>query len=143
MTEVQTTLEDLEYVKSGGPTDEEMDKLDGTRVKIASVEIIDDTSGYKDGKALPEGQEVQVKKLKILTEEFGENLIERSIVHQERYNLKEIDGKWGVSLHEKAKTAQFLAKYKVDDFKNAVGVEVVLVKKTNPDNKRSYMTISI
>jgi len=136
-------LEELEYIRSGGATDDEMDKLDGSRVKIASIEVIDDTSTYKDGKALPEGMEIEVKKLLLTTEPFGKELIGRDITHKEKYNLKEKDGKWIVSLHEKSKTAQFLSKYKIDNFKNAKGKEVVISKKTNPDNKRSYLTISV
>lgn len=148
MTEENTiSLDDLSYVKSGSSlSDDEMDTLDGTRVKIETVEIEDGTSKWgTDGKPLPEGQERQVKKLKLTTFEFGEELIGRKVRHYERYNLKEKDGNWIVSLHEKSKTAQFLSKYKIDNFKNATMLEngVVLVKKTNPDTRRSYMTISI
>ena len=142
--EDQVKLEDLDYVKSGGPNDEELTKLDGCRTKIAKVEVIKDTSRYKDGKLLPDEEVVDVMKVRVETAMFGEELIGRTITHREKYNLKqEVDGSWIVSLHDKAKTAQFLSKYKVDKFENAVGVEVVLVKKTNPDTKRSWLTISI
>lgn len=137
-------LDNLEYVKSGGPSDEEMDKLDGSRVKIASCEVIDSTSGFGlDGQPLPEGQERAVKMLKMSTEEFGTEQIGRSIVHVESYNLKNVDGKWVVGMHEKSKTAQFLAKYKLDKFTNVVGTEVVIVKKVNPETKRGRLRISI
>lgn len=139
----ELSIEDLKYVKSGGPTDEELMKLDGTRVKIIKVEIISDTSKYKDGSLLPEGQEVEVKKLQLETESFGNELIGREIVHRERYNLSNKDGEWIVSLHEKAKTAQFLAKYNLESFAKVVGTEVVLTKRTNPDSKRSWLSISI
>ncbi len=140
-------LDDLTYVKSGNSlSDEEMDRLDGSRVKIATVEVEAGTSKFgTDGNPLPEGQERSVQKLKLVTEEFGEELIGRKISHIERYNLKDIDGRWIVSLHEKSKTAQFLSKYKISNFKEATSLElgVVLVKKTNPNTARSYMTISI
>ena len=136
-------LGDLEYDKGNQLSDEEMNKLDGCRVKIASVEVINDTSRYKDGQLLPDEQEVEVKKIELLSELFGTDLIGREVTHRERYNLKNADGVWKVSLHEKSNTGQFLAKYGIDKFENAVGKEVVLVKKTNPDSKRSWMRISI
>jgi hypothetical protein len=137
-------LEELEYENSGGPSDEEMDKLDGSRVKIASCEVVDGTSKFgHDGKPLPEGQEIQVKKLKLVTEEFGFSQIGRNITHSEDYNLKFKDGKWKVSLHEKSKAAQFLAKYKMKDFKNVKGTEVVIIKRVNPDTKKGRLRISI
>jgi hypothetical protein len=141
-------LEDLEYVQSGGPSEDEMDKLDGCRVKVDKIEIVDDTTRYTkgdDGKQiiLPEGQSVPIKKIKLTTVEFGQELIGRPIVHTEKYNLVKKDGKWIVSLHEKASTAKFLAKYKLDKFENAKGKDVVIVKKTNPETKKSRLTISI
>ncbi|MCK5624981.1 hypothetical protein KAI04_04015 [Candidatus Pacearchaeota archaeon] len=142
MTE-EYKLEDLEYDKGNALSDDEMNKLDGCRVPIASVEIIDDTSKYQDGKLLPDDQEISVKKIELTSAPFGTALIGRDIVHKERYNLKSKDGAWKVSLHEKSNTGQFLAKYGVDKFENAVSKEVVLVKKTNPETKRSWMKISI
>lgn len=137
-------LENLEYMKFGGPTEEEMDKLDGTRVKIASCEVVDGTTGFGlDGQLLPEGQERAIKMIKMTTEQFGTEQIERAIEHIESYNLKNIDNKWVVGLHEKSKTAQFLAKYKLDKFTNVIGTEVVLVKKVNPKNNRGRLRISI
>jgi hypothetical protein len=141
--EEEYDLGDLEYIKSGGPSDEEMDKIDGIRVKIDSINIIEATSRFQDGKPLPEGMEIKVKKLELTTVPFGASLIGRDIVHKERYNLKDKSGKWIVSLHEKASTAKFLATYKLDKFENAKGKEVLLIKKTNPDTKRSYLTIKI
>jgi len=137
-------LENLEYVKFGGPSDEEMDKLDGSRVKIASCEVVDDTSPYGlDGNPLPEGQERAVKKLKLSTEEFGSEQIGRGLTHSESYNLKEVDGRWVVGMHEKSKTAQFLAKYKLENFTKAEGTEVVITKKVNPETQRGRLRISI
>lgn len=145
------SLDDLNYVKSGNSlSDEEMDKIDGTRIHIDNVIVEPGTSTYgKDGKPLPEGQERDVQKLKLTSKEFGEDLIGRNHKHVERYNLKDqSDGTWIVSLHEKSKTAQFLAKYKIDNFKNVNAIEngVVLVKKTvinSRGERRSFMTISI
>ena len=137
-------LGDLDYMTSGGPNEEECSKLDGFRVKIVDVKIIDDVSRYDNlGNELPEGQEVPVKKIQLTTDEFGQELIGRKIFHIQSYSLKEKDGKWIVSLHEKSNTGQFLSKYKLDRFENAVGKEVVLVKKTNPNTKKSRLVISI
>lgn len=139
-----TELGELEYVQTGGPTEDEMDKLDGSRVKIASCEVVDRTSKFgQDGNLLPEGQEIPVKRIEITTEEFGAGQIGRAIKHVEEYNLKNKDGNWFVNLHEKSKTAQFLAKYKLPDFTKAVGTEVVVIKRTNPDTKKSRLRISL
>ena len=144
MENLKEELANLEYVQSGGPSEDEMDKLDGSRVKIAACEVVDDVSKFgTDGNQLPEGQERSVKKIKLITEEFGAGQIERAIIHIENYNLKPVDGKWVVGLHEKSKTAQFLAKYKLDTFTNVVGTEVVVIKRVNPDTKRGRLRISI
>ena len=136
-------VEDLEYKKSG-LSDDDLNKLDGTRAQIEKAEILDDTSKFaKDGQPLPEGQERAVQILWLVMKPFGEAVIGRNIEHRERFNLQEHEGKWVVSLHEKAKTAQFLAKYGVDSFANVAGKEVVIVKKTSPKTGRSYLTISI
>ncbi len=82
----------------------------------------------------------------MVSEPFGTDLIGREVIHRERYNLKNKDGVWKVSLHEKSNTGQFLAKYGVDKFENAVSKEVVLVKRTKPSpdgRTRSWMRISI
>ena len=137
------SLDTLEYVQSGGPTDDELSKLDGCRVDIANVEIVEDNSRWKDGVELPEGQEIKVQKIKLTTEPFGTDLIGREITHVEKYNLKNKDGRWIVSLHEKSKTGLFLAKYQLGSFKDTKGTSVVLIKKTNPNTKRSFLMISI
>lgn len=143
MTE-EVNLENLKYVNSGGPTNEELNKIDGTKVKIKSANIIKDTSKFgKDGETLPEGQEREVYKIELESEPFGQDLIGRDITHKERYNLVEKNGEWIVSLHEKSKTAQFLAKYGKDRFENVPGTEVILVKKTNANTGRSYLRIAI
>lgn len=139
-----TGLDELSYVKSGGPSAEECTKLDGIRVKIASIEVIDDVGPvYDDKNKKVEGQEKKMKKVKLTTEGFGSDLIGREIVHVEKYNLKEKDGQWSVSLHEKAKTGQFLAKYEFEKFEEAIGTEVIMTKKTNPETKKSWLSISI
>lgn len=144
MAEKELSLGDLDYVKSGSLSDEEMDKLDGFRVKIARISIEDDSTPYgEDGNILPDGQKRPVKAIQLETEEFGLEQIGRNTVHRERYSLKLKDGRWTVSLHEKSKSAQFLSKYKIDKFENAIGKEVVLIKKTNPETKRSRISISI
>jgi hypothetical protein len=76
--------------------------LDGIRVKIAKVEIIDDTTRYTKDKngnqiLLPEGEELSVKKIKLTTEEFGQDRIGRNITHIEKYNLQLKNDKWIVS----------------------------------------------
>ena len=137
-------LDDLEYIQSGGPSKEELSKLDGVRVKIAKCEVVEDVGPvYNEKGQLIEGQEQKVKKIYLETVPFGKELIERDIVHREKYNLKDKDGKWVVSLHEKSKTGQFLAKYNLESFKDVVGTSVVLTKKTNPETKRSWLAISI
>ena len=105
-------LDTLEYKRFGGPSDAELDKLDGCRAKIASVERVLGRSIWENGQKLPDGQEIEVEQIKLTTVPFGKNLIERDITHSEKYNLKFTDGNWVVSLFEKAHTAQFLAKYK-------------------------------
>ena len=67
----ELNLGDLEYDKGNQLSDEEMNKLDGCRVKIATVNIIDDTSKYQDGKLLPDDQEVEVKKIELTSEPFA------------------------------------------------------------------------
>jgi len=137
-------VDNLEYVKFGGPSEEEMDKLDGTRVKIKECDVDESTSKFGlDGQPLPEGQLRDVQVIKLITEEFGAEQIGRAITHVETYNLKEMDGKWIVGMHEKSKTAQFLAKYKVDAFKNVIGTEVVIIKKVNPKTNNGRLRISI
>lgn len=144
MTE-EMNIGDLEYVQSGGPNAEEVTKLDGCRAKIAECTIIDDISPVYDKKTsmIIEGQEQKVKKIELVTEEFGENLIGRNIVVKAKYKLQNKDGKWTVSLHEKSHTAKFLSKYSLESFANVKGTEVVIVKQTKPGSTKSWLAISI
>lgn len=152
MEENKPSLDNMSYEKTGGNftwslTDSEMDKFDGHRISIEDVQMIKATSKFgKDSLPLPPGQEREVYVIELTSKPFGEDQIGNNIVHTERYNLKQKDDDtWIVSLHEKSKTAQFLSKYKIDNFKLATSLEngVVLVKKTNPKTNKSFMTISI
>ena len=136
-------IEDLIYVQAGRATEEECGKLDGCRVKIATCIRELGRSFWDNGQKLPEGQEVEIQQLKLTTEPFGKDIIGRDITIKEKYNLQFKDGIWVVSLAEKAKTAKFLAKYKLDTFANVEGIEVVIVKQVNPKTKVARLSISI
>jgi len=144
MTEGINGLDGLSYIQSGGPTAEECTQLDGSKVKVAVCKVIDSiVPVFNDAGSPIEGKERQVKQIYIETEPFGKEVIGRDVTVSAKYNLKEIDGKWVVSMHEKANTAKFLAKYNFESFKDVVGTNVIITKKTNPQSKRSWLAISI
>jgi len=144
MSENTIGLEDLDYAQSGSPNNEECTKLDGTRAKITVCKVIDAIIPvFNDAGQPEEGKEQKIKQIYLETEAFGKEIIGRDINVISKYNLKEQDGKWVVSLHEKANTAKFLAKYNLESFKDVVGTSVIVAKKTNPTTKRSWLTISV
>jgi len=140
----ESNLSDLDYVQSGVPTTEECTKLDGTKAKIAICEVRDAiVPVFNDAGQPIEGKEKQIKQIYLEVEPFGQEIIGRDVKVSARYNLKDQDGKWVVSMHEKANTAKFLAKYNLESFNDAVGTPVIITKKTNPQTKRSWLAISI
>jgi len=137
-------LEDLKPVPVGGLSEEDMDKYNGTRVKIGKVAIEYTESRWKDGVELPEGQTVRVPQVAVETEPIGQDALGQPITVKEWFPLKQnkVTGEWGPSLHPKSKCKKFFDLLKINRFEEAVGREVVVIKKRSSSG-RAFLGINI
>lgn len=139
-------VDDLENIPTGDLTDDEKNKYDGTRTKIANITVKEKDSRFSNGKELPEGQTVKVMVAVVQTESLGLNSLGQPITVKEEFNLKKhpVSGRWGPSLHEKSKSKKLFNKLKVNTFKECIGRDVVVVKKVSETNpNRNWLGISI
>lgn len=139
-------LEDLEDIPSGEMSDDEMNKLSGSKVKIASAIPTQKEVGYKDGEPLPDGETEEVMVVRITTVPFGKDIIGRDIVIKEDFGLKRhpTTGNWGVSHHPKAKSQKLFNLLKINRFEEAIGKEILIVKKVSEFNaSRAFLKFSL
>jgi len=135
MSENELSLDDLVPIETGQMSEEDKDKYDGTKTKIANIKIaLDETKWGEDGKELPNGETRQVYVAIAETESLGSNSLGQPIIVKEKFPLKKhpVTGKWGPSLHEKSKAKKLFSKYKVNSFKECIGQSIVIVKKASP-----------
>ena len=109
----------LEKVKSF-----DIDKFDGEKVKIASVELLDvEKKDFGDGKK-------EVRQILIMTEPLeGEG--DNAVTAREYVPLKKNQetGKFGMPENPNSKAMTMLSFFKVDDLGDLEGREVMVVKK--------------
>jgi predicted HNH restriction endonuclease len=108
----------------------DLSEFEGRKAKIESYEVMDGTSTFdENGDALPPGQTRPVKLLKVYTEqvtEFEKDGEKIPVSASELFNMKEQDGVWGISTHEKAKIQRLIKKLKAKSLKDIVGKDVVI-----------------
>jgi hypothetical protein len=139
-------VDDLVDVPVGGLTDEDKDRFDGVKSKVAKVLVQEKEVPFQNGQMLPDGQTVKVTVAVVESEPIGTDALGNPIVVKEEFNLKQhpVTKKWGASRHEKSKANKFFAKLKVNSFKECIGKDILVVKKVsskNPD--RSWLGINI
>lgn len=140
------SIDNLEVIRSNSLIPDEINKLDGVKVKVANAVVTPDESKYdEEGEFLPEGQTRQVYVVVTETEPFGESIIGRNITVKEKFSLKKDQktGNWGVSHHEKSKSKKFFVKLGVNGFKETIGKTIVVVKKVSPTSGRAFLSFSI
>ena len=133
----ELNLDDLVAVETGELSEEDKNKYDGTKVKIAKAYVKPKKTKYgPDGKQLPEGQTLDTFVTILETESVGLNNLGQPIVVKEEFNLKKhpVTGKWGPSLHEKSKSKKLFNKFKINTFKEVIGQSIVVVKKASEKN---------
>jgi len=155
-------FDELEYVKGDATlSDEEMNKLDGTRIKVGDIRFeeieskyaiedidaiaVDGTKKtYKAGSMLPEGMTVKAKVVVLETVPVKTSDTGTPICIKERFSLKKhkTKGTWVASLHEKSKTFKLFKKYGKNSFQDFKNSEVILTKKVGKTGK-GFMGISV
>lgn len=122
-------VEDLIPVESRGI---DIEEYEGSRVKIASVEIIDTTTSYNEKGEWVEGLKRPIKKMQVITESVGtyedKEGLEVPIVSSTLYGLAmdKKTNKLGWSTHPNGKLNQLMTKLKVKTPKDLVGKMVTL-----------------
>lgn len=140
------SIDDLENIPTGELTEEEKNKYDGTRTKISKIYVKEKETKYANGKELPEGQTIKVQVANVETEPIGTNSLGAPLIVKEEFALKKhpITGKWGPSLHEKAKAKKLFNKLKVNTFKECIGKDVLVIKKVSETNaNKTWLGLSI
>ena len=145
MTEIN--IDDLVGIETGELSDELKNQYDGTKTKIKSVIVKEKETKYGlDGELMPEGQTRKTMVAVAETESIGKNSLGNDITVKEEFNLKQhpVSGKWGPSLHEKSKSKKLFNKFKVNTFKECIGRDIVVVKKTSEKNpNRTWLGFAI
>lgn len=143
----EISLDDLVPVETNEMSEDDKNKYDGTKAKIAKVTVKPKKSKYgPDGKMLPEGETIDTYVAVAETESIGSNSLGQPIIVKEEFPLKKhpITGKWGPSLHEKAKAKKLFNKFKVNSFKEVIGQSIVIVKKQSEKNpSRTWLGFAI
>ena len=151
------TLDDLNPVPTGGISEEDMDKFDGSKTKIASIvpEEMDSIFcvekvkigdvEYKPGDPLPEGYTQKGYVAIVKSEQIGMDALGQPVVVTEHVSLKKHPhtGKWGPSLHEKSKAKKLMTKYKVNTLKECIGQPIVVIKKIGEKSGKPRLCFSI
>jgi hypothetical protein len=149
--ELNVNVNDLVVIPKAGMSDELKEKCDGARAIIKSCTTEMSETRWVNGQELPDGQTESVPVVMVETGPVmvaGEILkddLGTEVTIKEKFNLKKhpTTGKWGVSLHEKSKSAQLFNKLKVNSFPECVGKEVILLKKIAPTSGRAYVGFGI
>lgn len=137
-----------ELAPIGGLKPEDIDKFDGTKVNVARIWSEErEVPWSKDGKDLPVGETRKVMVFKVETEALGVDDLGQPIIHVEEFPLKQLpNGNWQPSGHPKSKSKKFYDKMKINKFSEAVGKEVLIVKKIREMGKNigtPYLGLSI
>lgn len=136
----------LEYVNTSAQlSEEETDKLDGTRAKIATTKTVQKKIGFDiNGNALPAGQTRDAWYVRLETVPVATNKMGQPVTVTEDFPLKQhkVTGRWVASLHEKSKTSKLFKKYNVNKFEEMIGRDVVLSKKVRT-NGTTYLGLSL
>ena len=150
--ELSVNVNDLVAIPKAGMSEDLKERCDGARATIQScVTEMSETRWDSKGQELPDDQTEQVP---IVVVETGPVLVDgellkdelgQDVTIKERFNLKKhpTTGKWGVSLHEKSKSAKLFSKLKVNSFPECVGKEIILLKKTALTSGRTYVGFGI
>jgi hypothetical protein len=127
-------IENLPEFEGGSGTD--LSEFEGTRTKIATIEIKDVKTFWDAGKKLEAGKFKDAKVLKISTEPLtiikSKEGKEFEVRASELFNLTLKDGKWGVSKSPKSTIQKFLSRQKVGKVKDLIGTMVTIT--SNQDN---------
>jgi len=124
--EITKEIRELSDIEVGKLTD--LSEWEGVKRKINKIEIIEVKSHYINGVFVP--TETQNKKcLRISAEPIKQG--ENTFIPSELFNLKEKDGKWGISTSEKSKLRNLLQRYEVKKINELIGKEVLLKVKKN------------
>lgn len=140
MVEIEeVALDSIEvFEAASGGTD--LSEFEGQKKKLDKFEVIDGTTTYDvNGDALPAGETRPVKLLKGYTEkvtEFEKDGEKIPVFATEIFNMKEVDGKWGVSSHEKAKIQRLMAKTKAKSLGDLKGKEVMIRTRQGNDGNQ-------
>ena len=111
-----------------------MENEKGSKSEIESMKVISAKSDYDlDGK-YKKGLQRETKVIKIMTKEItkinnkeGEEV---TVSASELFNLKEVEGEWGISKSRKAKIQIFMKKQKVSSMRELVGTGVTVRART-------------
>lgn len=142
----QFSIDDLVDIPTGQLSEEDKAKYDGTKTKIAKAGVEEKESRYKDGELLPNEETIKVMVAVLETESVGTNALGQPITVKEEFNLKKhpVSGKWGPSMHDKSKSKKLFNKLKVNNFKDCIGKDIVVVKKVSEKNAdRTWLGFSI
>lgn len=145
MSEEELKIEDLENVPTGGMKEDDVEKYNGTKVKVGRVWVENGESRYENNIELPDGRTVTVPFAYIETEGFGEDELGNPFMLDARFPLKRnpANGKWGPSTHSKGKAKNFFDLLSINSFPEAVGKEVLLVKTSYESNGQVKYKLAI
>ena len=146
MTDEMPNIDDIPGIMPEGQyTDEELNSLDGFRIKIAEAKVVsaDVKYGEEFGTMLPEGETRKVFRVEVKSEPFAIPSSARETTITEKFSLKKNKaGEWGVSLHEKSKSKKLFNKLGISKFPESIGKEIVIVKKVS-ERGTKYPVFSI
>ena len=118
------------------------DKYNGTKVKVKNVFTDIQKTSWKNNVKLPEGEYVEVPVVVVETEVFGTDAKEQPLAIKEKFSLKQVGNKVGISEHPKSKARKLLKMLKINRVEEAIGREVLIVKSVD-DNNRVKLVISL
>jgi hypothetical protein len=119
--------------------DEVADKYNGTKVKVLKVEPGKKRSTYKDNKPLPQGEFIETPCINVTTENFGTDAFGDPLFVTEQLGLQNRGGKWGFSDSKKSRGRNFMKNLKLNSINEAVGREVLVVKKVRQNGKATLV----
>lgn len=128
-----------ELAPERGWTDELMEKYDGTRVKVAKVWAEEVEKPWDEkGVMLNDGETKKLMVFKVETESVGPDALGEPLTYIEEFSLIHLpNGKWQPSGHVKSNSRKFYDKMKINKFSEAVGKEIVIVRKLKQMGKNA------
>lgn len=146
MADETFSIDDLVEIPNGQLSEEDKLKYDGSKTKIAKASVEPKDSVFKNGQRLPEGQTVKTVVAILETESIGINLLGQPIIVREEFSLKQhpVSKKWGPSMHEKSKSRKLFNKFKVNNFKDCIGKDILVIRKVSETNaNKTWLGFSI